>query len=220
MGSSNWKYRSAALSWKVYRSTGMTRDLVHGDIDFSILASSAANTERNMRMPTLSRRRFQYRRERGGGGRGRGERERKRAQRVNILSSAARVHISIRPAGFLLFRRPCSPVVTTRRADPIFDPRGTRWRKSRLSFLHTHTHIHTYTLRGLFPVPVAKRDFPSRRTRELAVETAGACQTRVKRTFPRLSHPVRSKRRFRVSSHSAPRCRSFLTKHARGIASG
>jgi len=53
------------------------------------------------------------------------ERERKKARHVNILSSVARVHISIRPAGFLLFRWPCSPVVTTRRADPIFDPWGT-----------------------------------------------------------------------------------------------
>ena len=146
----------------------MTRDLVHSDIDFSILASLAANMNRNgIYECQLSKRRFQYRR-------GRKEertRERKRA-RTSISCQVSRVHISIRPAGFLLFRRPCSPVVTTRRSDSIFDPRGTRWRKSRLSFLHIH--IHTY-IRDLLPVlPVAKRDFPSRCAREFAVETARA----------------------------------------------
>lgn len=145
----NWNSRSAVLSRKVYRSTGMTRDLVHSDIDFSILASLAANTRTgteyaNANYPSGGFRTEEKERRR--------EREWEREQRhVNILSSAARVHISIRPAGFLLFRRPCSPVVTTRRADPIFDPRGTRWRKSRLSFLHTYARMYAHTRTACSP---------------------------------------------------------------------
>lgn len=65
----------------------MTRDLVHGDIDFSILASLAAKWEheweRNMRMPTIQAEENEG--EGGGGGR-------KRARQYPV-KRRARAHI-------------------------------------------------------------------------------------------------------------------------------
>lgn len=104
------------------------------------------------------------------------ERERETEQHVNILSSVARVHVSIPLVGFLLFRRPCSLVVTTvLRTDPIFDRMGTWWRKSRLSRFY------------ILSRPATSRNAFSFSPRDTTHDGNAVCHQK-QRTFPQLSH--------------------------------